>query len=64
MQLLRVRDNGKHRDVTYRNRCPTWDLLDKNNIWESYEPLPLNWLVPQPKTAVYSTLHTKSYTCG
>ena len=49
MQLLRVRDNGKHRDVTYHSRHPTWDLLDKNNIWESYEPLPVHYLVPLPK---------------
>ena len=49
MQLLRVRDNGKHRDVTYRNRYPTWDLLDKTNIWESFEPLRNHCLVPLPK---------------
>ena len=46
MQLLRVRDNGKHRDVTYRKRYPTWDLKVNNNIWESFEPLPIHYLVP------------------
>ena len=49
MQLLRVRDSGRHRDVTYRNSHPTWDLIYKNNIWESYEPLAIDWLVPIPK---------------
>ena len=49
MQLLRVRDNGKHRDVTYRKKYPTWDLRDKSNIWESYEPLPDDCLVSVPK---------------
>ena len=49
MQLLRVRDSGKHRDVTYRERYPTWDLKNNNNIWESFEPLPVRWLVPVPK---------------
>ena len=49
MQLLRVRDSGKHRDVTYRERYPTWDLKNNNYIWESFEPLPVRWLVPVPK---------------
>ena len=49
MQLLRVRDNRSYRDVTYRNRYPTWDLKDSSNNWESYEPLPIRWLVPLPK---------------
>ena len=49
MHLLRVRDNGKYRDVTYRNKHQTWDLLDKTNIWESFEPLPIMWLVPIPE---------------
>ena len=48
MQLLRVRDNGKHRDVTYRKRYPTWDLT-RHAIWESFEPLPNHYLVPLPK---------------
>ena len=49
MQLLRVRDNGKHRDVTYRKRYPTWDLKNNGNNWESYEPLLNHDLVPIPK---------------
>ena len=48
MQLLRVRDNGKHRDVAYRKRYPTWDLSGHAS-WESYEPLPIHYLVPLPK---------------
>ena len=48
MQLLRVRDNGSYRDVTYRNKYPTWNLT-KHDIWESYDPLPVSWLVPLPK---------------
>ena len=48
MQLLRVRDNGKHRDVTYRKRYPTWHLSGHAS-WESYEPLPNHYLVPLPK---------------
>lgn len=48
MQLLRVRDNGKHRDVTYRKRYPTW-CLSGHASWESYEPLPNHYLVPLPK---------------
>ena len=49
MRLLRVRDNERHRDVTYRERYPTWDLKDNSNIWESFEPLPNHCLVPLPK---------------
>ena len=49
MQLLRVRDNGKHRDVTYRKKHPTWYLLAKSRPWESYEPLDNYWLVPIPE---------------
>ena len=49
MQLLRVRDNGKHRDVTYRERYPTWYLLDKSRPWVFYDPLDNYWLVPIPK---------------
>ena len=48
MQLLRVRDNGEYMDVTYRNKYPTW-ALTRHAIWESYEPLPIRWLVPLPK---------------
>ena len=48
MQLLRVRDNGSYRDVTYRNTYPTWNLT-KHDIWESFDPLPNHCLVPVPK---------------
>ena len=49
MQLLRVIDNKKYRDVTYRKKYPTWYLLGKSCPWESFEPLPVRWLVPVPK---------------
>ena len=49
MRLLRVRDNKSYRDVTYRNRYPTWNLKNNGDNWESYEPLPIRWLVPLPK---------------
>ena len=49
MRLLRVRDNGAYRDVTYRNRYPTWNLRDKSCPWESFDPLPNHCLVPLPK---------------
>ena len=49
MQLLRVRDNGSYRDVTYRNSYPTWNLRNKDCPWESYEPLPNRCLIPLPK---------------
>ena len=48
MKLLRVRDSGAYRDVTYRNSYPTWNL-SIHDVWESYEPLEIDWLVPIPK---------------
>ena len=49
MRLLRVRDNGSYREATYRKKYPTWYLQDKSCPWESFDPLPDNWLVPIPK---------------
>ena len=48
MKLLRVRDSGAYRDVTYRNSYPTLNL-SRHDAWESFDPLSNRCLVPLPK---------------